>query len=161
MKNVGSNKGSSTFSDTSLNALDLTTEESSLIWWRNTKKNKLTSNPYVHKTYPASTTTRTKSTTKSTSGSTFAESNYYHWPTCTETDKVIGLHRPSYAFLSQSSLSKLMPINPNMENLKWSPGNTPKSPIILTQKLSNINTIGEALNNEDISIGMIQLESFT
>ena len=163
LKNVGSNKGPSTFSDTSY-ALDLTTEsteESSPIWWRNTKKNKLTLNPYVHKTNPASTTTGTTSTSRSISGSTFAASNYYHLPIFTEREKVTGLHRPSDAFLSQSSLSKLMPINPNMENLKWSPPNTPNSPIMLKQKSSNINTLGEALNNEDISTGMIHLESFT
>ena len=163
-KNEGSNKGPLTFSDTSLNALDLTTEsteESSLIWWTNTKKNKLTSNPYVNKTNPAYTTTGTTSISRSISGSTFAASNYYHLPPFRETEIVTGLQRPSDAFLSQSSLSKLMPINPNMENIKWSPANTPNSPIMFKQMLSNINTLGEALINEDISRGMIHLQSFT
>ena len=131
------------------------------MWWRNTKKNKLTLNPYVHKTNPASTTTRITSTSRSISGSTFAASNYYHLPPFTEAEIVTWLHSPSDEFLSHSSLSKLMLINTNSEKLKWSPRNTPNSPIMSKQKPSNITTLGQDLNNEDISTGMIHIHSFT
>jgi hypothetical protein len=160
LKNIGSNKGHTTFCDATLNDQDLTTENtenSSLLWREIIKKNQLTSNMYVHKSNPASTT----SITKSTHGSTFAESNYYHLPPLTETDIVTWLHSSSDEFLSHSSLSKLMLINTNVENLKWSPGNTPNSPIMSKQKSSNINTMGQDLNNEDISTGMIPIHSFT